>query len=455
MSNMTGKDNYTLPAWRKISLKSNREIPDNDLENILSVIVLELKDKESCDLIIKLRAANDHDTNMKILNAADVQRVKTVLEELGGKTEGLNKEGICLSILREVLKRLPHKCVDCKKVVNFDPSAPVFTLCIACGIQLCTKCYQGNYNNVVCNPCSSWIGERYTIPKELFRKNHMKKVESSPLLVTEDSKDEDPSNDEDTLGETLPCAQPRAESTIVEPVIRRGGSILNDTTIVDKTVIANPVLEQTVVNNVTPMHLSSTPPEETDPKEVCKFFLKGCCKHGYKGTVEKDGVAKCRFLHPSLCKRYMDHGDSPSGCSKGNNCERTHVTLCLESVEHKVCSSSIAGKRCKYGYHVKGTKSLNPNTPPVEGRSINSTTVVGQSVKKNTAPKAKESRINDNSDNIDSGECETDTNSDVVKTFLVSMVKLLSGLKTEKKVMVKERKDPNQELIQSLATLLN
>ena len=74
---------------------------------------------------------------------------------------------------------------------------------------------------------------------------------------------------------------------------------------------------------------------------------------------------------------------------------------------------------------------------------------------KNNAPKAKESRINDNSDNIDSGECETDTNSDVVKTFLVSMVKLLSGLKTEKKVMVKERKDPNQELIQSLATLLN
>ena len=69
---MTGKDNYTLPAWRKISLKSNREIPDNDLENSLSVIVLELKDKESRDLIIKLRAANDHDTNMKILNAADV-----------------------------------------------------------------------------------------------------------------------------------------------------------------------------------------------------------------------------------------------------------------------------------------------------------------------------------------------------------------------------------------------
>ena len=72
---------------------------------------------------------------------------------------------------------------------------------------------------------------------------------------------------------------------------------------------------------------------------------------------------------------------------------------------------------CKYGYHVKGTKSLNPNTPPAKGKSINSTTVVGQSVKKNTAPKAKESRINDNSDNIDSGECETDTNSDVVKTF--------------------------------------
>ena len=53
----------------------------------------------------------------------------------------------------------------------------------------------------------------------------------------------------------------------------------------------------------------------------------------------------------------MDHGSTPSGCNKGKECEKAHVTLCLESVEHGICSSSIEGKRCKYGYHLKGTKA--------------------------------------------------------------------------------------------------
>ena len=131
------------------------------------------------------------------------------------------------------------------------------------------------------------------------------------------------------------------------------------------------------------------------------------------------------------------------------------MSLCLKSAEHKVCSSSITGKRCKYGYHVKGTKSLNPKTSPVEGRSQITINVVAQNLKKNTAPITKESRISDSHDNTDTGKCESNTNNDVVKTFLVSMVKLLSGLKMEKKVKVKDKKNPNQELIQSLVTLLN
>ena len=239
----------------------------------------------------------------------------------------------------------------------------------------------------------------------------------------------------------------------MEPIIHRGGSILNDTTIVDKTVIEYPVLDKTVIDNASPVVSPSITP--ADPKDICKFFLKGCCKHGFKGTTEKDGVAKCKFQHPALCKRYMDFGDSPSGCSKGTNCERTHATLCLESAEHKVCSSSVAGKRCKFGYHIKGTKSLNPDSPlPAEGRTRIPKEVDKQKVK-NSTPNVKESttnKINDNNENV---EANSSVDNDVVKTFLVSVVKLLSGLKSAKKVKVKEKQDPNQELIQSLASLLN
>ena len=42
----------------------------------------------------------------------DVPTAKTVLEELGGNPEGLIMEGVCLAILREVLRRLPYICVD-------------------------------------------------------------------------------------------------------------------------------------------------------------------------------------------------------------------------------------------------------------------------------------------------------------------------------------------------------
>ena len=65
---------------------------------------------------------------MKILNTPDVKVVKVVLEELGGKPEGLIKEGI----LREVLRRLLHKCVDCNHMVTFYPSVPVYSQCMAC-----------------------------------------------------------------------------------------------------------------------------------------------------------------------------------------------------------------------------------------------------------------------------------------------------------------------------------
>ena len=106
---------------------------------------------------------------------------------------------------------------------------------------------------------------------------------------------------------------------------------------------------------------SGTQEPQGPKKEACKFFLKGCCKYGFSGRNKADesgGNHLDKFSHPVLCWKYMDHGNSPSGCSKGKDCDKAHVTLCLESLEHKVCSSSIEGKRCQYGYHLRGTKVI-------------------------------------------------------------------------------------------------
>ena len=199
---------------------------------------------------------------MKILHSVDVSRVKNVLEELGGNAEGLTKEGVCLAILREVLKRLPHKCVDCDHVVTLDNTAPVSSQCIACKTQLCTNCYQGDYKNVTCSPCSLWIKERYTIPKELYTKHHQKKMGSENVETT--ARDKEPQSQSsgvettggsETLDESLPCGQPRLESTVVGLGPHRGGSILYDTTVVDQTLrppysqLSQSVAEQTILAN--------------------------------------------------------------------------------------------------------------------------------------------------------------------------------------------------------------
>ena len=186
---MAGKP-YVLPNWRKINLNKERGLSDQTMENQLSVLALELRSAESRDLIVKLRVTNDYDSNLKILNSADVKIVKSVLEELGGKSEGLIKEGICLAIMREVLRRLPHKCVDCSQIVTFDSTAPVYSQCMACKTQLCTKCYQGEFNNVAFGPCGSWIVDRFTIPKELHTKHHQKKMDDVPKQTLEDKAEE-------------------------------------------------------------------------------------------------------------------------------------------------------------------------------------------------------------------------------------------------------------------------
>ena len=98
---MAGKP-FVFPNWRKIHFSKDRGISDQTIEGQLSLLVLELQTAETRELLVKLRAGNDYDTNVKILNSADVKVVKTALEELGGKPEGLYKEGICLAIMREV-----------------------------------------------------------------------------------------------------------------------------------------------------------------------------------------------------------------------------------------------------------------------------------------------------------------------------------------------------------------
>ena len=111
-------------------------------------------------------------------------------------------------------------------MVTYDPSAPVYSQCMTCKTQLCTKCYQGKYNKVACGPCGSWIVERFAIPKELYVKHHQKKKESDPKQLPENKTEEINGDSDSNLSVSLFCGQPRAKMTVVEQVPHREGSLL-------------------------------------------------------------------------------------------------------------------------------------------------------------------------------------------------------------------------------------
>ena len=55
----------------------------------------------------------------------------------------------------------------------------------------------------------------------------------------------------------------------------------------------------------------------------------------------------------------------------------------------------------------------------------------------------------------DDDDCEENQTKTVVKDFLVSVIKLMSGLTKDTKVKVKKKKKDNADLLKTLADLLN
>ena len=97
------------------------------------------------------------------------------------------------------------------------------------------------------------------------------------------------------------------------------------------------------------------------PKNVCKFLRKGSCKHGMSG--KKDGG--CRFFHPKLCNRFIQHGTrQPRGCNKGNSCQFLHPQMCMNSLRKQECFD----QQCRFN-HIKGTKRVQQTFGVGDGTS--------------------------------------------------------------------------------------
>ena len=149
----------------------------------------------------------------------------------------------------------------------------------------------------------------------------------------------------------------------------------------------------------------------------------------------------------------MDQG--LKGCNKGTGCEYTHVTVCPESLEKKTCGNSQEGKRCKSGYHLKGTKSVkqNSDTPPLNSQDrLESEPGTSQSRKTKSKKKPPPPREpTDDSDDVEEDDEDDSDSGDVVKSFLESVVRLVREVRPVKR---KKKKEATSDLLKSLQNLL-
>ena len=89
--------------------------------------------------------------------------------------------------------------------------------------------------------------------------------------------------------------------------------------------------------------LKDSSSRENNGNKICRFYLRGTCKHGKKGT-------NCTYDHPALCFKFTTKGDLNGGCKKGNECKYVHPKLCWSLKTGKICRKN----NCHF-YHVKGT----------------------------------------------------------------------------------------------------
>ena len=102
-------------------------------------------------------------------------------------------------------------------------------------------------------------------------------------------------------------------------------------------------------------------------KFICKYFRKGCCKHGMRGR-------NCPDEHPKICDKYITHGSRKDrGCTQGNKCMLFHPEMCFNSLRKGECFPTT----CAFN-HIKG-KKLHP--PVTTNKVGNITTNEDRSVK--------------------------------------------------------------------------
>lgn len=417
MSNEIKQTNYQLPKWKKIPDLATKGLKKECLERHFASLILDCSNNEVKEILLKLNLEGTHDQNTKIISNNDVKSLMEVAKYLGSNQEGLTKEGLVYSILRAVYSELPYSCGECKMSSSLGGEDNE-NKCAACGTIVCYKC--STAKNYVCSPCLVWVKDKFKIPNEFYKKNYLKRVNSNPEDPPTPSQVADGSEEDLDISnftqKIMPCAQKQKIEAKKSENLERSKNLEAEINILESTLISSEEEEDEFLEVMTQRKRKmSTKTSKTTqeakktqvgtPKD-CVHYLKGCCRHGFSGKVQKDDASECLFNHPKICRKFTNFGLSENGCKLGKNCEFTHPKMCQDSLKNKTCPNMRDGQRCRVGYHLKGTKPQTNETP--------------QNVKNVKTQKQLNTKKTHKSE--ESNNCET-ANTSNLKDFLLVMIR--------------------------------
>ena len=384
--------------WKICSLSDGRRCGQKTLNDDVALLLLETDKADIRETIMKIKVENSNETNARNLNQVDVGKLKETAEFLGKDIKGMNKDGVIIMVIAGIFKRLKYKCGGCNKIVNSINNSNT-QKCVSCDTDMCHECYTGSGRGLVCDPCQEWVASRMVVPLECYRKNFKKndakETENSLPVVTLS----------ETMDESMPLGQNHPiNSTTIENVVNRGASMFDDPTIIEPENGAN---ENTIIQNdgetddsditkiVKPGRIPTktnigekekrvvkTKANDSKSTEVCKYFRKANCRHGFSGKKPVDGVNECPYTHPIVCRKFINNGRHNGGC-RDKDCTNYHPKICSSSYKNRTCTSV---EKCTEGFHLKGTKFVKNQVALQTDNVVSISPVTQNVVSQNTVP---------------------------------------------------------------------
>ena len=241
-----------------------------------------------------------HEKNVKRIEAKTLPELQPVCEVLGVPLVGRDgrtrtKLELADKIVLQLEGLFPIDCQDCGEKYRIEIGKKPLMRCFLCGqgAHACTFSVKGSRKGSVwlCSCC--WNkNEANTDREDAIAKDPLIEEEGDSEEEEEEEKEED-----------------------------KGGRKEDE--------------KKAAVDGDSTMEISSG--------NVCSYYLNKMCRHGRKGDKLFNGKP-CPKLHPDLCKKFCNYGDSRRyGCSKGGSCRLYHPIICKGSDARRQCLN----KQCK------------------------------------------------------------------------------------------------------------